>query len=487
MVGTLAGLAVLGAAFGAPSIARMEADLRWMVEDVGPRPTGGPGEAQVAAGVQQRLADAGWSAVSVGTPGNLVACRGEPSRLFLAHTDSVPASPGAIDNGAAVAALLELARDTHATDLCLGFPTGEEVGLVGSRVMAEAAVRREGPFTNGLPQLVVAMDLVGHGDLAIMGLGPPWGDARLGWLAEALDPLPRVPFAYRVYSQLLPRGERSDHGPFVVRGVPGMLLLGQGPGEVFPRYHQASDRTWEPQALVATVTALDQLAQAPLPPAEGPAAPWSDGERASPDIGRSGAIVGGWVVPGWLTWMLIVGALGSGLWDLRKRENLRELPRQLGTGLLAAMCGATLMAAVTGLGLFASAEAEVTAGAVMGAPQTGWWTAAPIATVLGLAGFLGARRVLGPRGSAPVAGVLTTGLALGLGPLFALPFAVGALLSRVHPWLACATALVLLRPDGLRQLTFHGLMPPAAWGAVLLFALPAVGRSKRTPPPKARA
>ncbi|MFH8241786.1 M20/M25/M40 family metallo-hydrolase [Streptomyces sp. NPDC018321] len=65
--------------------------------------------------------------------------------LFVAHYDSVPTGPGAADNGAAVAAMLETLRAVQASggvrsDLVLLFTDGEELGALG----AELFVREEG-------------------------------------------------------------------------------------------------------------------------------------------------------------------------------------------------------------------------------------------------------------------------------------------------------------------------------------------------------
>jgi hypothetical protein len=482
MVGLVQVVVVSGTAWAGPdaSLVRMEQDLRWLVEELGPRPSGSRAELRAAQGVQARLAEAGWASVDVGPEGNQVACRGRPDRLFLAHVDTVPESPGAVDNGAAVAVLLELARDEALSDLCVGFPVQEELGLVGSRVMAEAAQRGVAPFSGGLPALVVSMELVGQGELALMGLGPQWGDARLAWLDHSLEPLPRVPLPYRIYSRHLPWAERSDHGPFGLLGVPALLVLGQGAGEVYPRYHQPSDTAWEGPALVATLQTLRQLAVAPLPPGEGAAAPWA---RPEEPLG-AGVFVWGWRLPSAVVFAVLGLALLSGAVELRHRRHWRELPRQLGTGLLGAAIGGLLMAGLARGGLLESGAGEAAARDIFGLPASGWWTAAPVATVLGLAGLLGTARLLGPRGSAPLAGALCTALAWLVGPVFALPFAAGALLSRLHPWAALLPVLVLLRPDGLRQLAFHGLLPPVAWGLVLVLGWPAVGRWVRVREPR---
>ncbi|PWW63523.1 M20/M25/M40 family metallo-hydrolase [Actinokineospora spheciospongiae] len=61
--------------------------------------------------------------------------------LLVAHHDSVPTSPGAADDGAAVAALLETLRTTAAhpprNDVVFLFTDGEEMGLLGARAHVE--------------------------------------------------------------------------------------------------------------------------------------------------------------------------------------------------------------------------------------------------------------------------------------------------------------------------------------------------------------
>jgi len=93
-----------------------------------------------------------WRGVRVATTHNVVArVRGtEPSvsggkaLLLVAHYDSVPTGPGAADDGAAVAAMLEALRALKTgavrNDVVFLFTDGEEVGALG----AAAYVRRNG-------------------------------------------------------------------------------------------------------------------------------------------------------------------------------------------------------------------------------------------------------------------------------------------------------------------------------------------------------
>ena len=71
-------------------------------------------------------------------------------------------------------------------------------------------------------------------------------------------------------------------------------------------------------------------------------------------------------------------------------------------------------------------------------------------------------------------------LALMAGPLMALPFAISALLVRIHPLLAVCPVLLWLWPSVLQEVTFHGLAAPWMWPLLLLATWPAFGRHPRT-------
>jgi hypothetical protein len=122
-----------------------------------PHPVGSPRQIEVAAYIQQEIGELGLtSAVQEtratvsrrGTPARDVTVRnilatipGTRSRKALllgAHYDSAPNSPGASDNGAAVATLLETARAVRAGaplghDVMFLFTDGEEAGLLGAK------------------------------------------------------------------------------------------------------------------------------------------------------------------------------------------------------------------------------------------------------------------------------------------------------------------------------------------------------------------
>ena len=161
---------------------------------------------------------------------------------------------------------------------------------------------------------------------------------------------------------------------------------------------------------------------------------------------------------------------------MRHIGRIRELPGWLLRAVLAVALAAGIGLPLTGLGLFDAAEAAHTAAVVMGIEATGWWDGAMPAVALGLLMFAAVRHMLGPRGSAPlIAGILGAGLAL-IDPVLAFPFALAAVLGFIHPLLALLPMLVLIHPDRLRELSFHGLVPPLAWGALWVLATPMLGR-----------
>jgi len=179
------------------------------------------------------------------TDPDLVVRFGPPGRalLIMAHYDTVPASPGGVDNAAAVGVVLELARAFAAgpprTPVMLAFTANEEIGLLG----AEALAARRGDEV----AFAVALDLIGGaGELSLNGASRLIGRSELAWLAGAADRagvVIRAPLPHRVISRWWPQIERSDHGPFTRRGIPAVHFYHRGQdGEwIDLAYHSARD------------------------------------------------------------------------------------------------------------------------------------------------------------------------------------------------------------------------------------------------------
>lgn len=138
--------------------------------------------------------------------------------MLAAHYDSVPTSPGASDDGAAVAALLETARALKSgtplkNDLVLLFTDAEELGLLGAKAfVAEHPLAR---------QVKLALNFEARGSR-----GPVFmfeTSERNGWLAREFARVAPAPFAsslmYDIY-KLLPND--TDFTVFKKAGISGL-------------------------------------------------------------------------------------------------------------------------------------------------------------------------------------------------------------------------------------------------------------------------
>ena len=145
------------------------------------------------------------------TDPDLVIRFGPPGKalLVMAHYDTVLVSPGAVDNAAAVAVLIELARVLRETPpaipVMLAFTANEEIGLVGAEALAEQRGKEV--------ELAIALDLIGgSGDLSLNGASELIGRAEMGWLASAADRagvVVRAPLPHRVVSRWWPQAAWS--------------------------------------------------------------------------------------------------------------------------------------------------------------------------------------------------------------------------------------------------------------------------------------
>jgi len=204
------------------------------------------------------------------TDPNLLVRFGPPgdALLVMAHYDTVPTSPGAADNAAAVGLVLELARELRdhapAQPVMLAFTANEEIGLVGAEALA--AQHTDIRFA-------LALDLLGgDGPLVINGASELIGRAELQWLADAADRAGiaiTAPPAHRVVSRWWPQSERSDHGPFTRRGVRAVHFYNRGnDGDwIDLAYHSARDvpARLHRDSLAATGRLLRTLVAVPPP------------------------------------------------------------------------------------------------------------------------------------------------------------------------------------------------------------------------------
>jgi hypothetical protein len=160
------------------SAQRAAAILRDLVGDGVPHPIGSSADARLREAIVERLSALGYRSElqsgwvcdegACGNPVNIIARLGSDSEdrstiLLAGHYDSVPAGPGASDDGAAAASMLEIARILLALPaprhpIVLLFTDGEEAGLLGASLFVrehplshhvKAAVNMEARGTSG--------------------------------------------------------------------------------------------------------------------------------------------------------------------------------------------------------------------------------------------------------------------------------------------------------------------------------------------------
>ena len=138
------------------SAGRAQQVLKELVADGVPHPMGSAADTKVRDLIVKRLAALGYTTElqtglscndfgACGTPTNIVATRGtltgNDAVMLAAHYDSVPAGPGASDDGVGVANLLEIARvlsmmPSPKHPVVLLVTDGEEAGLLGASLFA---------------------------------------------------------------------------------------------------------------------------------------------------------------------------------------------------------------------------------------------------------------------------------------------------------------------------------------------------------------
>ena len=167
--------------------------------------------AALAAATGQTVTMRPSAGTRAGTSQNVVARSGETCRVLLgAHYDSVPAGPGANDNGSGTATMIELAR-AHRTDgLCAVAFGAEEIGLVGSR--AYVAGRDLSAV-----HAVLNFDMTGKITDALL-----IGDPTL--TGTVLDLLTAAGGGFPIRAGRFPASASSDHVSFADVGVPALTV-----------------------------------------------------------------------------------------------------------------------------------------------------------------------------------------------------------------------------------------------------------------------
>jgi hypothetical protein len=415
------------------------------------------------------------------TDPNIVVRFGPPGRvlLIMAHYDTVPVSPGAVDNAAAVGVLIELARGLATTPppygIVLAFTANEEVGLVGAESLA-ARIGDDVAFA-------IALDLIGGtGDLVLNGASELIGAEEMRWLASAADRAGatiRTPLAHRVVSRWWPQAERSDHGPFTRRGIRAIHFYDRGQdGEwIDLAYHSSRD-------VIARVDrgSVDEIGRVlhalTMTP---PPAPGGDGFWVPVLRNR--------VVP---RWALLALELVLALVALASLIASRTARARGGLGLLAGVACFALAAGAT----------YATEQLARGAHSAPWLHAPLVSAIAELMIFSGALGLvsLALRRMRPWIGELrylvvaaSIPLAVGIALvvigaaeiawIWLVPAAVIALAPRIaiarwlSPLAAALPALLVLAPNQLREAAWNGFLPRTTSLALLLavFLLPVAG------------
>lgn len=470
------------------------------------------------------------------------ADRQAPALALMAHYDSVPGSPGAPDDAAGVAAILEIvralqARGTPARDVIVILTDGEEIGLLGARAFFERH-----PLASRVG-FVINLEARGSAGRATMfetgtGNGPT---LDLFTAAGAGSPSNSLTvFAYRQMPNDTDFSVPRDQGlPGLNYAFTGRQFDYHSPTATPENLSRRSLQDLGAQALAAASHAAYAKALPVSGPdkvyaptlggrtlAYGPQTGWLilgaaalllgigifRARRASPglrllDMGQ-GALAGLYVLlAGAALLRFARRASGAGYGFLEQRELLAQAARFEAVLVLLALGVALLAAAACARGRMRLAPALFAGAAGLGCQLFGGWDLPGLA--LGAAGAAVAAVAFGRAAyrSGAWAGLLASGLVAGaaaqaLAPMAAFLVAwpllmgtVGAALTALgerRP-LAARVALVMLAGVGLGWLAGFGhaiyvnldlpeLLAPIAWLAAFLiwpFAHPAIGGAGR--------
>lgn len=213
------------------SAARALETLGGLIGDRAPHPVGSVAHERLRAKIVDELAHLGWKPEvqeTLASSGNVFApvknvvavLEGRTDRgavLVCAHYDSVAAGPGAGDDGAGVAAMLEIARALKAhppaaRPIVLLIDDGEEMGLLG----AEGFCARS-PLASRI-EVVVNLEARGTSGLSAMFETSAGNDVLIDDFARSVERPSATSAAYEVYKRL---PNDTDLTVFKRRGLAG--------------------------------------------------------------------------------------------------------------------------------------------------------------------------------------------------------------------------------------------------------------------------
>jgi hypothetical protein len=263
----------------------------------------------------------------------------KPPLLLMCHYDSVPGSPGAADDGAGVAAVLEIARIFHGSrrtqrDLLLLFSDAEEPGLLGA-----VEFFKKHPLAKTVGA-AVNLEARGGGGRAFLFETGAHSDELIRAFAHTARRISSSSFAAFVYDHM-PNG--TDFTIAKRLSIPGFnFAFIADPAQ----YHTA----WStPDALdlgslqnigdlvLASVACLD----APVPEARGGPLVWADllGQRII-------------AYPAWAGWLLVLAIAASlAIASMRRAIRVRAAARGLGFALVLVVVAALALYAAFALGV----------------------------------------------------------------------------------------------------------------------------------------
>lgn len=176
--------------------------------------------------------------------------------LLGAHLDSNDLGPGALDNAAGCAALLETARAIKQLalkpkrTLRFVFFMGEEEGMIGS---TEYVKRHLNEMDDIVANLV--MDIGAGKPLGWFSMGRTDLDAQL---RKLMEPLVQEPDSVHIVNDAF---AATDNAAFMAAGVPNLVML-QDDASYFPVHHTAADTPDKivPEDFIACVNSLAVVA-----------------------------------------------------------------------------------------------------------------------------------------------------------------------------------------------------------------------------------
>ena len=213
-----------------------------LADGIGSRPAGSDAERSAAAFLADQYRGMGYGVDVVpfsirsgsGTSQNVIAYDQNedptaPLVIIGGHYDSVPAGPGANDNGSGTATTLEVARQLVSSPIpgvairYVAFGA-EEIGLFGS----QSYVSRMLPADRARTKVMMSIDMMAVGAQPAFGGSDPWLSEALARAAsQGWQPVELSTYLRRL----------SDHASFLDAGIPAIMFHWVDD----PYYHTALD------------------------------------------------------------------------------------------------------------------------------------------------------------------------------------------------------------------------------------------------------